>query len=176
MEKSAKEEMKAFDTYHIRMVQITDLEEVTAVEAACFPPSEGADRETIKERLRLFPESFFVAVSEMDGCIIGFVNGCVTDSPALPDELYHDASLHKEEGEYQTIFGLDVLPSYRRQGVAAALMAYMIQKTKERGKKGLVLTCKDHLIPYYEKFGYVNQGCSASTHGGAAWNDMVLLF
>ena len=37
-------------------------------------------------------------------------------------------------------------------------------------------TCKEHLIPYYEKFGYRNCGVSESVHGGAVWYDMRLTF
>jgi predicted GNAT family N-acyltransferase len=40
----------------------------------------------------------------------------------------------------------------------------------------VVLTCKDHLVHYYASFGFQCQGISASTHGGAVWNDMVLTF
>lgn len=161
--------------YTIRPVTSNDLDAVARVEATCFPPAEGADLETFRTRIATFPDSFFVAETK-DKEIIGFINGCVTDRPILGDELYHDASLHKQDGDYQTIFGLDVLPAYQRQGVAFDLMNHMIQKTKERGKKGLILTCKDHLIHYYEKFGYQHQGVSDSTHGGATWNDMLLEF
>ena len=39
----------------------------------------------------------------------------------------------------------------------------------------VVLTCKDRLIHYYEKFGFVNEGLAAkSTHGGAEWYQMRL--
>ncbi len=39
----------------------------------------------------------------------------------------------------------------------------------------MILTCKDRLIHYYEKFGYRNLGLSASVHGGlsgmiCSWN------
>ena len=121
-----------------------------------------------------FKENFIIA--EDNGKIIGFINGCTTDLPKLPDELYHNVQLHKKHGDYQTIFGLNVLPDYRRNGVAAQLMNYFIELSKERGKKGMVLTCKNHLIHYYEKFGFKHQGVSASEHGGAVWNDMVLIF
>lgn len=72
------------------------------------------------------------------------------------------------------MFGLDVLPEYRKTGVAAKLLNEMINLSKVRGKKGIILTCKDHLIHYYEKFGFENQGVSASSHGGAKWNNMFL--
>ena len=68
------------------------------------------------------------------------------------------------------------MPDYRRQGVGEHLMRSLINLTRKRGKKGLVLTCKDYLIHYYEKFGYKNMGVSKSCHGGAKWNDMLYLF
>ena len=55
-------------------------------------------------------------------------------------------------------------------------MEAMIKRAKEQGRKGLILTCKDRLIHYYEKFGYVNMGVSRSVHGGAVWYDMILEF
>ena len=39
-----------------------------------------------------------------------------------------------------------------------------------------LITCKDRLVHYYEKFGFVNEGKSASVHGGAVWYDMRLTF
>lgn len=44
------------------------------------------------------------------------------------------------------------------------------------GRAGVVLTCKERLIPYYERFGFRNEGLSASTHGGETWYQMRLTF
>ena len=82
----------------------------------------------------------------------------------------------ESDGAYQSIFGLDVLPDYQRQGIAADLMNHMIGDAKNKGRKGLILTCKDRLIHYYAKFGYKNMGVSESVHGGAVWYDMILEF
>ncbi len=90
--------------------------------------------------------------------------------------MFEDASLHCPEGEYQSIFGLDVIPECRRNGVATALMEALISAARSAGRKGLILTCKNHLIPYYERFGYRNMGVSRSVHGGAVWYDMILEF
>lgn len=158
----------------IRTAVSEDLDQVTAIEAVCFPKAEAADRASFAHRLATFPDSFFVAVH--DGKIIGFVNGCVTNEIAIRDEMYEDSSLHDPKGAYQSIFGLDVLPEYQRQGIAAKLMEQMIRDAKERGRKGLILTCKDRLIHYYEKFGYKNKGVSQSVHGGVVWYDMLLEF
>lgn len=59
----------------IRKVNINDLDSVAKVEAKCFPQVEAATKLFLKERIKTFPESFFVA--EIDNKIIGFINGCV---------------------------------------------------------------------------------------------------
>lgn len=46
--------------------------------------------------------------------------------------------------------------------------------TKQR-REGLVLTCKDKLIPYYSKFGFVNEDISESVHGNVTWYLMTSL-
>lgn len=158
----------------IRSVTPDDLDAVTAVEAACFPAAEAASYESLRQRIATFPESFFVAVCE--GSIIGFINGCVTNERTIRDEMFEDSSLHIPDGVYQSIFGLDVLPPYRCRGIAAGLMNRFIDDARNKGRKGLILTCKEHLIHYYEKFGYRNLGVSASVHGGAVWYDMLLEF
>ena len=161
--------------YTIRNVKIEDLDQVTEVEALCFPTAEAAVEASFRQRIETFPDSFFVAEDE-NGRIIGFINGCVTNETTIRDEMYEDSSLHDPEGLYQSVFGLDVIPEFRRQGVAADLMNRLMQEAKARGKKGMILTCKDRLIHYYEKFGYRNLGLSASVHGGAVWYDMLLEF
>lgn len=82
--------------------------------------------------------------------------------------------MHIPNGNYQTIFGLDVIPKFRKQGIAEKLMNYMIKIAKSSGREGLILTCKPNLIAYYEKFGYINKGVSKSVHGGTTWHDMIL--
>lgn len=157
----------------IRLAKINDLEDIAMIEQVCFPQTEAANYQSIKNRLITFRENFVVAV--IDGKIVGFINGCTTDQPVLSDELYDDVSLHKKNGEYMTVFGLDVLPSYQHRGIASQLMNTYIDIARKRHKKGIVLTCKECLIGFYEGFGYVYQGISASQHGGVKWNDMLLL-
>lgn len=47
---------------------------------------------------------------------------------------------------------------------------------REQKRSGLVLTCKEKLIPYYSKFGFVNEGVSESVHGNVIWYQMRLTF
>lgn len=158
--------------YKIRGVRREDLDAVAEVEARCFPAAEAADREALRQRIEAFPECFFVA--ESGGSIIGMINGCATDEKTIRDEMFEKSRMHQPEGRYQSVFGLDVLPEFRNRGIAEKLMRRLISDAVRKGRKGLILTCKAHLRPYYEKFGYVNCGVSKSVHGGAVWYDMIL--
>ena len=158
----------------IRTATFKDLDAVSAVEAACFPAAEAATPAEFAERLRHYGGHFWLM---FDGeKLIGFVDGMVTDKADLSDDLYAQASLHDENGAWQMIFGVNTLPEYRRRGVAAALLERAIADAKAQGRKGLVLTCKDKLVHYYAKFGFVSEGVSESTHGGVVWYQMRLTF
>ena len=159
---------------NIRTATLNDLDAVTAVEAACFPAAEAASKEEFAERLRYYGSHFWLM---LDGeKLIGFVDGMVTDQTDLTDDLYEQAHAHNEQGGWQMIFGVNTLPEYRCQGVAAALLERAISDAKAQGRKGLVLTCKDKLVHYYAKFGFVSEGVSGSTDGGAVWYQMRLTF
>lgn len=162
---------------NIRLATMADLEEITAVEAVCFPAAEAADKESFRKRLEIFPNHFWLLEQDAsEGRIISIINGMVTDIPVLVDDMFADATMHKEDGAWQMIFGVETIPEYRRQGCAAMLMKRVIEDTRRAGKKGLMLTCKEELIPFYEQFGYINEGISMSKHGGAVWYDMRLSF
>ena len=154
---------------------MADLAAVAAVESACFPAAEAATEKDFAARLAVYPDHFWL-LEEDDGTLVSFVNGLVTDEPLLRDEMYADASLHDEHGAWQMIFGVNTLPQYRRQGLAGQVLERVIADARVQGRKGCVLTCKDRLIHYYEKFGFQNEGVSASTHGGVVWYDMRLTF
>lgn len=158
----------------IRTATMEDLEAVAAVEAECFPPAEAATKEAFAKRLEYYGNHFWLIY---DGDkLISFVDGFVTDDADLTDEMYEKAELHKEHGAWQMIFGVNTVPSYRKRGCAGELIKRAIADAKAQGRKGLVLTCKDRLIPYYAKFGFVNEGVSESVHGNAVWNQMRLTF
>lgn len=98
----------------------------------------------------------------------------VTDEPDLSDEMYERAEMHDEKGKWQMIFGVNTLPEYRRRGYAGLLLKQVIADSKAQGRMGIVLTCKDKLIQYYAKFGFINEGVSKSVHGNVVWYQMRL--
>ena len=158
----------------IRTACPDDLEAVAAVEAACFPPAEAASKADFAGRLTYYA-GHFLLMYEGD-TLISFADGFVTDEPDLSDEMYAHAEMHNEQGAWQMIFGVNTLPAYRRRGCAGRLLEAMIGTARQEGRRGLVLTCKEHLLPYYAKFGFVSEGVSQSVHGNAVWYQMRLTF
>ena len=158
----------------IRKATIDDLALVSAVEAECFPPAEAATRDSFKERLTYYGNHFWLLFEK--GKLISFADGMVTNLADLTDEMYEKADMHDEHGAWQMIFGVVTRPEYRKHGLAAQLLNRAIADARQQGRKGLVLTCKDKLVHYYAKFGFVNEGVSQSTHGNVAWNQMRLTF
>ena len=159
----------------IRKATMNDLDAISEVESECFPAAEAATKEEFRERLESYADHFLLM---FDGeKLAAFIDGFVTDEPDLTDQMYENAAMHSESGKWQMIFGVNTLPEYRRRGLAGALINEMIAEARRQGRDGLVLTCKDRLVHYYAKFGFLNEGISGkSTHGGAVWNQMRLTF
>ncbi len=152
-----------------------DIPAIAAVEAECFPPTEAATEAEFVERVKYYGHHFWLLYDAEK--LIAFVDGFVTDEPDLTDEMYENAAMHDENGAWQMIFGVNTLPEYRKHGYAGELVSRAIADTKQQGRKGLVLTCKEHLIPYYAKFGFKDEGVSdKSTHGNVVWHQMRLSF
>ncbi|WP_343674045.1 GNAT family N-acetyltransferase [Chitinophaga sp.] len=158
----------------LRIATLTDLDAITTLEHVCFPPNEAASRESFINRLQAFPGHFWVLESE--GRLVGFINGMVTDNETIRDEMFAHANLHNEEGKWQSVFGIAVSPEYRRNGYAGQLIRHLIEKAREEERAGVTLTCKEYLVPYYEKFGFRDLGISNSVHGGEVWHDMMIQF
>ena len=159
----------------IRTATLNDLDALTAVEAECFPAAEAATKKDFENRLAYYADHFWLMFDENDK-LIAFVDGMVTDEADLTDEMYEKGEMHNENGAWQMIFGVDTIPEYRCRGCAAALLNHVIGEAKAQGRKGLVLTCKDKLVHYYARFGFVSEGVSGSAHGGVTWYQMRLTF
>ena len=158
----------------IRNAALKDLPAIAAVEAECFPAAEAATAEEFAGRLAHYANHFWLLFE--DGELAAFVDGFCTDTPDLTDEMYADAALHDEAGAWQMIFGVNTLPRCRRSGYAETLLRQAIADARAQGRKGLVLTCKEKLVHYYAKLGFVSEGVSGSTHGNVTWYQMRLTF
>ena len=150
---------------NIKNATMEDIAAVAAVEAECFLPAEAATEEEFVERIKYYGKHFWLMYEGEK--LIAFVDGFVTDEPDLSDEMYENAAMHNENGAWQMIFGVNTIPECRKKGYAGQLIRCAIEQAKKEGRKGLVLTCKDKLLHYYENFGFVNEGVSKSEIGRA---------
>ncbi len=100
-------------------------------------PATAADDATIRQMVRaahLDPTSLkweHFLVAEQDGKIIGI--GQIKPYPGCPE-----------------LGSLVVLPEYRRQGIAAELIAAL----QARAGRPLYLLCQHHMADYYARFGF----------------------
>ena len=156
----------------IRHALPSDLNALAAVEALCFPPAEAAGADSLRGRLAVYPNHFWLLWEA--GQLASYVNGPVTDQTDLADWMYHDPLVHQEHGAWQMIFSVSTAPRFRTRGYAGQVLRRVIADAAAQGRKGLVLTCKDALVHYYAAFGVADEGISSSQHGGVAWHQMRL--
>ena len=152
-----------------RTIRQEEADQAVEIETICFPPNEACKREHMIPRIAAAADFFWVAEDTSTGRIAGFINGIATDETAFRDKFFTDASLHRPNGKNVMILGLDVLPEYRRRGLARELVRSFAERN--RGKR-LVLTCLENLVPMYQKFGFRDLGESASVWGGERWHEM----
>jgi ribosomal protein S18 acetylase RimI-like enzyme len=163
-----------FEKYEFRSIRPEEADQAAAIEQICFPPKEACLEQHMKERVAKAPELFYVAVDRSTGRITGFLSGLSTDEATFRDEFFTDANLYDPAGKNIMLVGLDVLPEYRRQGIAKELVSGYARRERENGREMLILTCSRSKVKMYEKMGFIDSGISNSTWGGEEWHEMSL--
>ena len=95
------------------------------------------------------------------------------DAKDMVDAFFDEISLYDPKGENVMLLGLSVLPEYRGQGIARALMEEYSRREQKNGRKQLILTCLQDKVEMYKKMNFRDEGISASTWGGEEWHDMT---
>ncbi|KAH9831316.1 polyamine acetyltransferase [Teratosphaeria destructans] len=188
---------------YTQTLSISDVDSCVTLEEQAFPPNERASREKFQYRLQTCGElslGIFTSHSNDDistsstsapvysgaprrkAVLLGHIlatkttNPIVTDDDmAIPPPDTSDPHIgHKEEGRTICIHSLAVLPEYHRRGLATTLMQAYLQRIESHGVADRVaLIAHEHLIGFYEKFGFVNKGRSEAQFGGGGWFDLV---
>lgn len=149
-----------------------EADQAAVIEEICFPPHEACSEKMMLDRVATVPELFLVAVDRESGKIAGFLNGLATDEEKFRDEFFVDARLHDPAGRNVMLLGLDVLPEYRRQGLAREIVSRYAGRESKRGRKMLLLTCLEAKVGMYEGMGFEDMGMSESAWGGEQWHEM----
>ncbi|KAJ6059606.1 hypothetical protein N7444_003245 [Penicillium canescens] len=110
----------------------------------------------------------------------------VTDrSMRLPDNWQNErwsfedsqAVGHEEGGSTIAIHSLAVEPEHQGKQVGSTLMKSYIHRIREAQiADRIAIIAHDHLIPFYESFGFESRGPSKCQFGGGGWVDLVLEF
>ena len=161
-----------YERFEFRDIRPEEAEQAFLIEQACFPIKEACSKEQMEKRIALAPELFLVAVDRKTGRIAGFLNGLASSENRLIDEFFLDATLHDPDGKTVMLCGLDVLPEYRKQGLAKELVHVYCRREQKKGRRRLVLTCLAPKVKMYGKFGFIDRGEADSAWGGEKWHEM----
>jgi ribosomal protein S18 acetylase RimI-like enzyme len=158
--------------FEFRTIHPEEATQAIAIEQICFPPNEACTGKIMGERVIVAPELFLVAVDRQSGKMAGFLNGLSTDEFTFRDEFFTNVQLHNPNGKNIMIMGLDVLPEYRKQGLATAIMYEYLRREHDRGRKRILLTCLKSKVKMYEKMGFQSHGIAESSWGDELWYEM----
>ncbi|WP_010300616.1 GNAT family N-acetyltransferase [Kurthia senegalensis] len=155
----------------IREVMKKDLSSIMEIERRGFSVEEAASEAAMAERIQKIPDSFLIAEHEHQ--VIGFVVGNVMTKRYITDDQFETLTNNLAIGGIQSILSLAVDPAYRKLGVGQKLMEQLEDVATRQQREAISLTCLTHLVSYYEKLGYVNEGISDSQHAGEVWYNLV---
>ena len=164
--------MSSRNKVRILNASAADLDALHEIETLSFSSGQAASKDAFLYRLTKFPQWFYKA--EIDGRIVGLVNGSSSNNRYITDDLYLSGGSYDENGENLLIYGLAVHPDYRKLGIAHKLLVQIMCSAKAKGKKRVSLTCKESLISFYESFGFRNHGISKSVIGDVVSYDMLI--
>lgn len=167
-----RDNVDLWERFDFRTIRPEEGAVAAQVEEICFPPNEACTKERMLARVEQFPEMFLVAVDKQTGKIAGFINGLATNEHKFRDEFFTDVKLHDPEGKNVMILGVDVLPEYRRQGLAREMMFEYLRREQEKDRAMVCLTCLAGKVKMYKKLGFRDRGAADSSWGGEQWHEM----
>ena len=167
-----QQEVNLCERFEFRDIKPEEAKRAAEIEQICFPPNEACSEQHMRERVAKAPELFLLAVDRKTGKIAGFLNGLATDEDSFRDEFFTDVQLHNPEGKTVMLLGLDVLPEYRRQGLAGEIVSQYCRRERAKNRTLLLLTCLKEKVGMYQKFGFRDKGIANSTWGGEEWHEM----
>ena len=158
--------------YRFRQILPEEGEQAGEMDSICFPQEEAKPMEIMKKYVRQLPQQFLAAVDRESGRVAGFLCGIDSDETQFRDTFFTDLTSHDPAAETVYLLGLDILPEYRRQGLAKELLRLYGIWSQVRGKHRMVLTAHAEKIGMYEKLGFTDLGVSGSVWGGGVWHEM----
>ncbi|KAL2872309.1 polyamine acetyltransferase [Aspergillus lucknowensis] len=196
-----RQRSKLDDLYpFVQVLTESNVDDCVLVEEA-FPEQERCSREKFIYRLGRCPELclglFTLPILSEDEpkprpTLVGHIIATRTASPYVTDKAMElpadwqtnrstmvDGEIvgHDETGRSIAIHSLAVLREHQGKHVGSTLMKAYIQRIREAAiADRIVIIAHDHLVPFYQSFGFENRGPSKCQFGGGGWTDLVLEF
>lgn len=161
-----------YERFEFRNILANEADQAVTIEQICFPPNEACSDQMMRDRIAVAPDLFLVAVDRKTGKIAGNLNGLSTDEYSFRDEFFTSAELHNPTGRNVMLLGLNVLPEYRKQGLAKEIMFQYLCRECKKDRRMVILTCLKSKIKMYEKMGFCNNGIADSSWGSEQWYEM----
>ncbi|KAI2624375.1 hypothetical protein GGR54DRAFT_596224 [Hypoxylon sp. NC1633] len=136
------------------------------------------------------PPSHLVETGRNDGArsvLLAHIVATRSDSEVVTDaamdyphdfrtERHNTSGLgHQGGGPTVCIHSLAVHPKLQGCGLGKLLMISYLQQLRNSDLASrCALICRDYLVPFYKKFGFLHKGESRTSFGGGGWQDMVL--
>ncbi|MCF8107074.1 MAG: GNAT family N-acetyltransferase [Desulfohalobiaceae bacterium] len=114
----------------------------------------GADQETLRARLRMFPEGFLVA--RCRDRIAGYLESMIWQGRPFSRfrEIQDFPRLHNPAGDELYLIFLAVDPEFRSRGVAGRLLFCLSDVGRKFSLKRIRLVAKEELILFYKANGF----------------------
>ena len=142
------------------------------IEISAYEGDEAATLEKITTRIALYPQGFLIL--EVDGQVVGFINGGCAHDVVMSDEAFKELVGHAADAPNVVIMSVVVDPAHQGKGYATHLMTTFVQRMRGMGKQTIHLMCKEQHVPLYRRMGYTYVQPSPSYHGGMAWHEMTM--
>ena len=169
------------DKLSYRLVNIDDIPRCYEIESSSYPEDEAASLENLEYRQQNAGEYFICATkphSETNSeHIIGYI--CSTRCNEFTEE---SMSVHDASGQILAIHSVVVDASYRRQGVASAMMneylkqmlslSNLVADTGTNGFSRILLLAKSNLLSFYVDCGFMVLRPSPIVHGKDVWYEL----
>ncbi|CAB9502474.1 Aralkylamine N-acetyltransferase [Seminavis robusta] len=162
-----------------RSPSANDIASCLAIESASYPPDEAATLESLTYRQANAGDYFQCAVinnnddNNDNAAIIGFV--CATRCDEFAEE---SMSTHSPDGPLLAIHSVVVEESFRRQGIATAMLQAYLEKVEAENSdtdgsiESVVLLAKEQLLDFYRNCGFQVNGPSSIVHGEDLWYEL----
>ena len=169
------EDKPVYERFEFRSIRPEETGMIADIEAVCFPPNEACSRTFIDALASVNSDRFLAAVDKETDKIAGCLYGLATNENFFNDAFFTEVSTHDPDGRNIMLLGLEVMPEYRKQGLARELVFNYCRREQERGIRRLLLTCHADKVKMYKRLGFTDIGESASTWGGSKWHEMYVI-